>query len=134
MTGKWIDIKSKRYEKLVDLVGARHGSAINIKKAHKALGIEVAWEGKTLYPTDKNGEKIKDQLPYEARIWHPKYGFHQVLIVEINTEVNALRVANFSHATNSQGWIFEEDFRTFIYAAKGDSQSTYKILRLRRKK
>ena len=134
LTGKQIDINSKRYEKMVDLVGARHGAAINIKKAHKILGIEIAWQGLTLYPTDKNGEKIKDALPYEALIWHPKYGRHSVLVVDKNEEIGVVRVANFSHATNSQGWMFEEEFRTFVYAAKGDCNSTYKVLRLRRKK
>jgi len=135
LTGKWIDRKSKRYKKMLNSVGAIAGPAINIKKAHKALGIEIIWEGYSfLGAKDKDGNKIKDPLPYIAKVWHPKYGYHSVLVIGINTNVGAVRVANFREETTTEGWIFEEDFRVFVHAAKGNYDPVYRILRLRRTK
>jgi len=135
LTGKVIPLESKRYEKMVDLVCARNGAAISIKKAHKRLGIESIWEGDYLPDAqDKDGKmlcKYKILLPCEVSVWHPKTGFHSVLIVGHNKECRAYQVTNFRWETTTGGWIFEEDFKVFVNASNLKSWK-YRILGKRR--
>lgn len=123
LTGKCIRQKSKRYEKLVDLVGARYGSAINIEKVWNKLGLRVIKEGNSLFdfkPTD---------LPLEYSIWHKKYGFHSTLIVNYNIEVDAVQITNFDKVTNWLGWMFKEDM--YMYAEQCGDKPIYRLFGLK---
>ena len=105
LTGNvYCKIGSKKYEKLVDLVKARYGSAICIEKAHKKLGLVIKEKHRYFYSFKK-----KLPLPIEINVWHKRTGFHSVLIVEQCEKCNTVRIANFRHVTCSDGWVFKED-------------------------
>ena len=105
LTGKVIS--DKYYEKLIDLSKCRHGSAIDIHKVWKRLGIGIKKEFR------KYGME-KMYLPAETRIWHPHYGFHSVLIVQYEVITNSYRVTNFRYETTTDGWIYKEDFDKYL--------------------
>jgi len=119
LTGKTISQDSEEYEKLVDLVSARNGSAIGIEKVHKKLGLVTLKRVKWLH---EFGPKLP--LPIEASVWHKKTGFHSVLMVDYCKKTDCIRIANFSQATNMRGWMFGEDFyqfETFVTHGKDGS-------------
>jgi hypothetical protein len=119
LTGKVIEQNSNTYEELVDLINARHGSAIDIKKAHEKLGLTVI--KKTVYLWDIWEDK-KLLLPIEATVWHKRTGFHSVAIVDQCLKTDCIRITNFKEATNMQGWMFREDFYQYeLKITHGDS-------------
>ncbi len=118
-TGKTMDIESKAYEKLVDLVGARYGTAISVNRAHKKLGIEPHEYSYSTYlvagPYSTPKTKIvKMPIPFELLVWHKRTGYHSVAVVEYDEKTDAYRVPNFREVTTSQGWIFAEDLEGHI--------------------
>jgi len=125
LTGKIIKQDSKRYESLVDLCGARYGSAISIEKVHKRLGIKPTKLMFCPFMVETKSGKIKflkkTKLPLEASVWHKSTGYHSVLIVDYESKTDAYRVANFKGATNRQGWIFAEDFQHYTVSSIGNS-------------
>jgi hypothetical protein len=138
LTGKqYCQQDSQEYEDLVDLVHARHGGAISIEKAWKKLGIEIVWEGISLWDFLDKDKTPSLQLPIEFNIWSKGYGFHSTLIVDYNRKCDALRITNFKKETTSQGWIFREDvykYQSFcdqldydtyrMFGLKGDKSNT----------
>jgi hypothetical protein len=69
------------YERLVDAIGARDGSAVDIGRAHSHLGIKrkplfhidgISWEAIE--------EKLEECHPVELSVWHKTVGFHSVLV------------------------------------------------------
>lgn len=137
LTGKHIKQDSEEYESLVDLVKARHGSAISIKKAHKKFGLKVIGEFRSLfdfeyefqlnpkheedpskYPMFKGGRKrTKIPLPMEFNVWHKQTGFHSTCIVDHELKTGCFRIANFKWATSLNGWVFKEDLYQWERAA-----------------
>lgn len=106
LTGKTIKQDSQEYEDLVDLCGARHGSAICIEKIHKKLGLVIE-KHRYLYkflPTIRK----KLPLPIEVNIWHRLTGSHSILIINHSIKCNAVRITNFRYETRN-GWIFLDD-------------------------
>jgi len=110
LTGKKIKQTSKRYDGYVDLCGCRYGSAMFIEKVYKRLGLEC---GKKFSRFDICKFK-KWSLPLVASVWHKRYGFHSVFILDYDSKTDALRVANFKYETSINGWIFREDFEKFL--------------------
>ena len=116
LTGKQIKIDSKRYDSLVDLAGARHGTAICVEKVWKRLGLEIV---NTFTQNDVFRDFIicrrKIKLPMEATIQHKYYHFHSVLIVDQDVNKEMFRIANFRYACSKLGWIFYEDFERLLH-------------------
>lgn len=77
-----VDPKSDEYERLVDLVGARHGSAISIRFAvHHLRLIQHEIEPLT---EDAIRQHTGIGRPVQVGIQHPIVGFHAVLITDDN--------------------------------------------------
>jgi len=127
--------KSRTYEKFVDLVGARHGSAIDIYRVHERLGIRVVKEWESLFSLQHDGHSPMDAhekkgpnecvgrntalpLPLEMSVWNKHYGFHSVLAVDYEPITNSFRITNFGRATSIQGWILEEDLYMYLRQCK----------------
>lgn len=106
LTGKRVVQNSKGYEALVDLCGARHGSAFKIEKIHRRLGIEPFNEGRSVM--------FGVELPAEISVWHKCYGFHSVLAVEWEPRTMSYRIPNFDRVTNTAGWVFAEDLNQLV--------------------
>jgi len=113
LTGKILGQDTQHYEKLVDLVGARHGAAISVHRAWKRFGIDVAQEYNYVFGIEA------DMLPLELTVWHKAYGYHSVLIIDREARSGAVRIANFSKATSMYGWIFWEDLQHFLQKSLG---------------
>ena len=105
LTGKqYCKQDSQEYEDLVDLVCARNGAAIQIKKVWDILGIETIWGGISLSDL---GSEIR--LPIEFSVWAKGWGFHSTLIVDYVKKCDAYRITNFKGETSIKGWVFGED-------------------------
>lgn len=71
---------SEEYERLVDLVGARHGSAISIRKAIEYLRLQQhEIEPITL---ENVQTRVMSGSPVSVGIQHPTAGFHAVLLTD----------------------------------------------------
>jgi hypothetical protein len=116
LTGKYIEQDSDRYEELVDLVGARHGSAIKIKDAWDELGLVVLKEFNSLFDFTTGDRKKPFPLPLEWSVWHKRYGFHSTLIISYEPKTDAVMVTNFDKVTTSFGWMFREDMYMYEQA------------------
>jgi hypothetical protein len=114
LTGRTIDQNSKRYESLVDLIGARHGSAITIEKAHKRLGIKPINHYHNRYDFLRDLKIGKNILPVETNIYDKRYGNHSVAIVDFEPKTECFLVPNFRVRTSLGGWIFAEDLDIYI--------------------
>ena len=146
LTGKTVD--DATYEKYVDLCGCRHGSAVNIEKIWKKLGIEVVWEGNflsDLVGRRKTKRKTKMPLPIEFRAWSMEYGFHSTLIVNSVANPCCYRITNFKKNSTHDGWIFDSElykYKSFcsqrdgnmyrLFGLKGDKK--YRALKERSKR
>ncbi len=108
--GTIINQDSSEYEKLVDLVMARNGSAISIVEAWEKLNIKPDKEYDSIYSWIDDDYPV----PVEATIWHCKYGFHSVCIVDYEPKSNAIRVPNFKYETTRDNWMFCENLHYFI--------------------
>jgi len=137
-TGKTIKQDSKEYGDLVDLCGARHGSAICIEKVHKKLGLTTIGYSEYLSTSFENqwlslrqinkckkgifpkkykkpkARKGKIELPLELTIWHKKTGFHSVLIVDHCLKTECFQIVNFRHETTVKGWLFIENLYMYM--------------------
>lgn len=130
LTGTSVKQDSEFYDELIDLAACRHGSAISIEKVWSRLGI---WEKKRLewYQARFQLEESTNDL-FEVNIWHKAYGFHSVLVVAYNKEVDALRVTNLKRCTSLDGWIFAEDFNMLVREMGHPKDGRQELLRLRR--
>lgn len=97
---------SNEYERLVDLVGARYGSAIEVKKAHEYLGLGCRPLERKEISFQRVKQLLEDGHPIELGIHHKKIGNHSVLLVS-STWGNKkyVKVCNFSEETDENGWI-----------------------------
>lgn len=120
---------SKRYEKLVDLVGARHGAALRdlLPKAHKRLGVKPGRSYSSFFWLKKDlRDRGKLEAPTEIAVRSKNYGTHSVLIVDYEPKTDAVRIANFGLHTSISGWIFIEDLDLYVIDNQITSQSTKK--------
>jgi len=125
LTGECISQDSEEYEELVDLCGARHGSAICIEKVWDSLGIEVRNTYLTSLCWEDEGIETPP-LPLEISTWHKAYGFHSVLAVDYELKTNAFRITNFKWATSLRGWIFDEDLFHYIIDNPDKTEPRYR--------
>ena len=125
LTGDYIRQDSEEYEELVNLCGARYGSAICIEKVWDKLNIEI----KDAYISRLEWEEwksINPLLPLEISVWHKAYGFHSALVVDYGPITDAFRITNFKRATNLQGWIFHEDLSHYLVENPDKTNPRYK--------
>lgn len=71
------DICNRRFEKMVDEVCARIGSAIQVHRIYPELGLEYS-DGPTSL------EWIRMNLPVELSIYSTRWGFHSVLVHKVH--------------------------------------------------
>lgn len=135
LTGKtYCKQNDKEYEKLVDLVCARNGSAINIERAHRRLKLKII--GKVSHWSLIGDVLKKIELPLEVSLWHKKTGYHSVLIVDYSSKVEAIQITNFRYETTNRGWFFLEDLYKFwrnspgmhcrFFGLRGQNYNEYK--------
>ena len=129
LTGNYIEQDSERYEELVDLVSARHRSAIGIEKAWKELGLVVLKEGNSLFDFTTGDPENAFSLPLEYSIWHKRYGFHSTLIIAYEPKSDAVMVTNFDKVTTSFGWMFREDM--YLYEKACGDKPIYRLFGLK---
>ena len=100
-------VDNKLYELLVDLVGARHGSAINVKIAYRVLGL-LPVKIPPFYWALRLSLWIG--APVELPIWHKSSGFHSVLAVD--AKGTKVKVLNTKAAPD--GWIEWRELRKLV--------------------
>lgn len=120
-TSKIIKQYSNQYKELSELCGCCYGSCIDITKAWKKLGIledkRFKW-----YDFDKY---LKANCFIELSIWHKRYGYHSVAIVDYEFKTESVRITNFKWATSMNGWAFLEDIKPFIIDNPDKSNPIY---------
>lgn len=104
----YIDPHTDEYERLVDLVGARHGSAFQIEKAIEYLGLDYDFIPKHFNSVKK---ELKNNRPVEIGVWCLGYGFHSCLIVDRKND--KVKIVNFTKKTN-RGWIDWKELKPYI--------------------
>ena len=126
LTGEMAYKSEKSYRALCRLAGACYGSAIRIEKVYKKLGIER--QKSTYFP---GTESKRFTHPIDCTIWHVKYGYHNILIVDSAPKCNAIRVTNFEYETTTQGWMFEQNLSHFLGSARGWEHRMERCWRIR---
>lgn len=129
LTGK--TVSEKQYNHLAVLTDCRFGSAVSIEKAWKKLGLGLLHQSTSILG---KGMTHQELLPLEINVWHKSFGYHSILAVEWEPRTEAWRVTNFQHVANNEGWIFDEDLRHFVIAARNKrnhrwSYRTFGLLR-----
>ena len=114
LTGNVAYDNEREYRALCKLARACYGAAICIGKVHEKLGIR---HGK---PSWSPFDRPKFDCPIECTVWHTRYGFHSILIVDRVKKCDAIRVTNFKWETNSQGWMFGWDLHNFLESMNND--------------
>jgi hypothetical protein len=131
LRGRVVLNDSGEYEKLVDMVRARHGSAIGIERAHEYLKIVKDKTYPSWFDFTADLKRGGFRFPAEVCVWEKHYGFHSVLVIDHEPKTNAVRVTNFKHQTSLSGWIFEEDFNLFAcdrgHAQNWELVKTYRV-------
>lgn len=108
---------SVEYERLVDLVSARHGGAINIELAHKYLRIIPEEIDITLENVKKylNTSITNIGNPIEVGLQHKNIGLHSVLIIDYRRDPGSkVRILNLVEYTDSDWWITWRKFKTYL--------------------
>ena len=112
-----IVVGDAKYSYLQEKCGCIAGSCIDITPALDALGLgfnitrPYLLEAATLFP-------------FEISVWHKYFGFHSILAVDLEPITRSLRVTNFKHVANTDGWIYLEDLRH--YAVETPTQENWK--------
>jgi hypothetical protein len=112
---KFIFPKSEEYERLVDLTGARYGSAIDIEYAYKYLRLKYV-DVKPIFESIEFAMVIG--LPISLSVSVEKYGLHSVVILQTKHDnINGgykVRVPNLNSYTDKNLWIHWERLKEFI--------------------
>lgn len=97
-----IDPESAEYERLVDLVGARHGSAICVEKAIDYLRMDCI----PIEPTKEALVKsLESGYPVEIGVWTEERGYHSICATEWDGMAEVL-VHNLSDKDKGYGeWV-----------------------------
>lgn len=110
LTNNIIEQKSEQYKELAELGGCCYGSCLSsIKKVWSKLGII---EDKRFNINDLQ-LYLKPNCFIEANVWHKKYGFHSIAIVDYLDEKQKVKVTNFKYETKNN-WISLKKLKTFI--------------------
>ena len=75
-----VDPKSEEYERLVDLVGARHGSAIAIR--HAVWYLRMILHEITPVTLETVETRVMSGHPVSVTIWAGGVGFHAILLTD----------------------------------------------------
>lgn len=78
-------IQGEEYQRLVDLVKARYGSALSIEKAHEYLNIER--KPLSILTFDILRACLEIGLPVELSVFPPKASYHSILAVAVVKDV-----------------------------------------------
>lgn len=110
-----IDIYSHEYERLVCLVGARHGSAISIDKAYDYLRLDSDF----VESTYENLRKAlnENKLPVEISVNTTTQGNHSVLAIQHKEidKTHYYRILNLGDPYTDEGhWIEEEKLEAIV--------------------
>ena len=111
---------SGEYDDLLILTQTKAKESINIKKLQNRLGIKI----KKRWKQNKLPKNLFPILPLEIGIIHPSYEFHSILIVDFEPKTESVRVTNFQRETNSEGWMYFENLKTFIIENESYNQFT----------
>ena len=107
----FIPNKTEEYERLVDLVGARHGAALMIDKAQDYLKLKHI----TVEPTLENIKALlHNKMPVGIGVWTKNSGLHNVLILDIKEAGTEMMVANLYPYTDSNMWITWKKLKPMI--------------------
>lgn len=109
LTNNIIEQKSEQYKELAELAGCCYGSCIDITKVWKKLNII---EDKRFYINDLQLYLMSNCF-IEANVWHKKYGFHSIAIIDYLDEKQKIKVTNFKYETKN-GWISLKKLKKFI--------------------
>jgi hypothetical protein len=142
LTGNIIKQDSHRYKRLVEKYCPRGECVIRQDDLMRQLGITYKetiseWD---LFRSRMVGGDWRHYLihkpPIEVMISHPKYPRHSVLIADYDPFTDTVRVTNFDIETTTKGWMFREDFMTFVRAVPGARGKCFRPMRIgkRRKK
>jgi len=98
-----VDPSSEEYERLVDLVGARHGSALHIRDAVRYLRL-VRYELKPISLNNLQAKTLSGH-PVSVNTWHRDVGFHSVLLTDPDeTTVRAWNIGIKKYRKGRVGW------------------------------
>lgn len=109
LTKNIIKQDSKEYREFAELAGCCYGSCICIQKVWEKLNIVV---DKRFCLNQLHDYLRKNQF-IEAHVWHKKYGFHSIGIINYLEDKELVRVTNFSYETKN-GWIELNKLKNFI--------------------
>jgi len=99
-----VDNNSIEYERLVDMVFARSGAAINIELAHRYLGIDKQVIERKDFTFDNVANKIYEGHPVEARVFSPKSGHHSVLVINFGEDFHP-KTKKITNKTKKYRWV-----------------------------
>lgn len=108
-----VKIGSNEYERLVDLVGARYGSAISVELAYTYLRLKFV-DTKPEWSSVEMA--VCKGLPLSLAIWSKHYGYHEISIVDKKHDNirggYLLKVPNLKRHTDTRMWIHWEDLQS----------------------
>ena len=119
---KLIKPKTKKYDKILKLTGCVAGAAIRPDKCYPLLKIKINKQYGKWYDIN-----FAD-LPLELGVWHSHYGFHSILVTDYCVKTRAVQVLNLKHETTTDGWVFLDTLKHFIYSSSTIRARSYKKL------
>jgi hypothetical protein len=108
-----VDPRSEEYERLVDLVGARHGSAIQIERAHRYL--RLVREPLVPLSWDRVQGALLMGYPVEVTALHKTRGFHSGLSTAFKARGRKLLLRNWASHGGSE-WVSWDALRGCLKA------------------
>jgi len=109
-----VRLGSAEYERLVDLVGARHGSAIRINRAHRYLRLKYV----DLKPEFYSIRFSLDRgMPVEIGVHSDHHGFHSALVVDVEVrgaECVRFKVPNLRRHTDRKMWMTAKELNRIL--------------------
>ena len=102
---------SIEYERLVDLVCAKSGPAINIDLAHKYLRIVPT---EMVFSWINITHHLDKYQPVEITVYHKKFGLHSMLIIDYKTKPRRIKALNFGRETDRKCYLKWSRLRQLI--------------------
>ena len=108
-------VNKEEYDRLIDMVGARYGSAISIERSYKYLRVEFI----DIKPDiDMMRNAIGQGYPIGFGVWTQKHGLHSVTAIEVEHDNSRgyykFRVPNLKPYTDKNMWIHQNDLKELI--------------------
>lgn len=115
----FIGPETSEYERLVDLVGARYGSAISIQKAWDYLRLDSE-----LLPSEFRVLSHYKEDPFEVGVWTEKHGYHSVMVRKDLAKEDGVIVHNIAEEDEGNGIRMQwEGFNTLVHRKKNVGNS-----------